>query len=538
MGIPSYYKRLVDRFPALVKKGIRALPRSDVLLMDFNCLIYQCVRAPGMPVYTAEGREAWEAALLDAVKRYTVRVWEAAGRPKQVFIGVDGVVPMAKIRQQRLRRFKSPWWAGKEREAGVRTGESWDTNAITPGTEFMEKLGTALRGLCAARGAGWSVSGADEPGEGEQKLTAWVRAEGNDTLAGKEIVVYGLDADLIVLSMMSVARDSPSVAGWKLLRELAEFEKSKGGGDGADAFGCLDIKELMKVLIPTEMPAAEYLLEYACAMCFLGNDFLPHSMSVKMRDGGHDAMCMRLAELHRRGERLVAIETGRVRAAAAAWFVTEWAMTESELLASAIQHKYKMRSPPPRTDAERAMTRVQNLPMEWREEAAIAVFQGEDVHLVEGWQEIYRARWLRGAGVEQVCGEYMRGLQWVVDYYQGKPVSYSWYFPWNLPALWGDLRGELERGCEAGGAGGNCFLEAPPVTSPVAPQEQLAMVLPMSSWGLVRRADLRGLPVRAPAFWPDRFGFFSAGKRWMWECEAEVPILSVERLRGLLMLPH
>ena len=531
MGIPSYYKRLVDRFPKLVQKGLRGLPRSDILLMDFNCLIYQCVRAPGMPVYTAEGREAWEAALLDAVKRYTVRVWEAAGKPREVFIGVDGVVPMAKIRQQRLRRFKSPWWGAKEREAGVRTGESWDTNAITPGTEFMEKLGTALRGLCAARGSGWSVSGADEAGEGEQKLTAWVRKAGAAEacpLKGKEVVVYGLDADLIVLSMMSVARDVPCIAGWKLLRELAEFEKSKGGDTGGpEAFGCLDIKELMKVLVPTEMPAAEYLLEYACAMCFLGNDFLPHSMSVKMRDGGHDAMCMRLAELHRRGDRLVDVATGRVRAVSAAWFIGAWAETEEELMAAAIGHKYKMRSPPPRSDAERAMTRVQNLPMEWREEAAIATFVGEEVRLVEGWQETYRERWLRGAGAEQVCGEYMRGLQWVVDYYQGKPVSYSWYFPWNLPALWGELHGELEA-CKSP------LLEAPPVSSPLAPQEQLAIVLPMSSWGLVRRADLRALPAKAPAFWPTHFGFFSAGKRWMWECEAEVPILSMERLRGLL----
>ena len=125
MGIPSYYKRLIDRFPRLVQRGVSALS-SDLLLMDFNCLIYQCVRAEGLPVYTRATRVEWETALIEAVKDYTVKVWAAAGKPGKVFIGVDGVVPMAKIRQQRVRRFKSVWLrkvASSSPTGGA--GESW-----------------------------------------------------------------------------------------------------------------------------------------------------------------------------------------------------------------------------------------------------------------------------------------------------------------------------------------------------------------------------------------------------------------------------
>ena len=46
----------------------------------------------------------------------------------------------------------------------------------------MEKLGRALRSLATGR-SGWTVSAADEAGEGEQKLMAWVRAHRED-LAG------------------------------------------------------------------------------------------------------------------------------------------------------------------------------------------------------------------------------------------------------------------------------------------------------------------------------------------------------------------
>ena len=141
MGIPSYYKKLIDRFPALVKKGVRAESplKSDRLYMDFNCLIYQCVRAESLPVYTAATRDVWEAALLEAVKEYTVRVWNVAGRPASVFIGVDGVVPMAKIRQQRLRRFKSRWLAAAEAEARERSLEDKfreEFSAMTARTPF------------------------------------------------------------------------------------------------------------------------------------------------------------------------------------------------------------------------------------------------------------------------------------------------------------------------------------------------------------------------------------------------------------------
>ncbi len=498
--------------------------RADCLLMDFNCLIYQCVRDPALPAYSEEGREAWETALLEAVKRYVVRVWEVAGKPREVYLAVDGVVPMAKIRQQRQRRFKSIWWAAAEREAGVRGAESWDTNAITPGTEFMEKLGRALKGLCAARGGGggvpsWSVSGADEPGEGEQKVMAWLR-ERSGRLADKNVVVYGLDADLIVLSLLTMSRLEGGVKSWRLLRELAEFE---GGRAEGGAFGALDVAELLGILVPPAMTPAEYMMEYACGMSFLGNDFLPHSLSIKIREGGHDVLCRGLTALHTAGERLVDGE-GRVRPSGCAALVAGWAEAEEEWLEEAFEDKYKARGPPPRNDRERAMVGVQNLPLEWAEEGAL---WRRGAGLVRGWRGIYRGRWLRGAEAEQVCGEYMRGLQWILDYYLGRAVSYSWYFPWNVPPLWEELLAAFR-------ARDGVALEAPAVTSPVAPAEQLAMVLPEASWRLVRDAKLRRLPALAPVYWPERFGFFSAGKRWMWECEAEVPILTIDRLRGVL----
>ena len=257
-------------------------------------------------------------------------------------------------------------------------------------------------------------------------------------------------------------------------------------------------------------------------MSFLGNDFLPHSLTVKIRDAGHDKMLAALRRVHAKGLRLVM--GGQVLGAAAAEFISEWASTEEDMLLQAIRHKYTMRPMVPRTETERLMSGVQNRPIEWRAETALVEGPVEKpTGLVSNWRNIYQ-QWLLDVPVEQAASEYARGLQWIVDYYSGKPISYSWYYPWNVPPLWSDIRAALLKGDPV----------APVVTLPVAPQEQLAMVLPLESWGLVRDKGLRALPSIAPAFWPSKFSFFSAGRRWMWECESEIPVICVERLRCLM----
>ena len=525
MGIPSYYKRLADRFPRLIQDSIKT--RTDILFMDFNCLIYNCVRGEGVPPYTKSDPEAhatWERALLERVKANTIKVWEAAGRPAEVFLGVDGVVPMAKIRQQRLRRFKSLWMAGAEEEAGVRKKgvDVWDTNAITPGTEFMEKLTTALRNLATAKGTGWTVSGAEEAGEGEQKIMQIIRQKSGE-LKGKHIVVYGLDADLIVLSLLHLARVCPEIGSWTLLRESTEFGTLKTRTPQKGEYRYLDIKELLQHICERRgrMSIADYMMEYTCAMSFLGNDFLPHSLSVHLRDGGHDTMLNALQNLHEKGRQLVVKD--RVQSESCWFFIKEWAALEEEWISQAFIAKYKMRTGPPRNETERLMSGVQNLPLEWKEEHYL---WNPEKGFLPDWKECYRGRWLRGADEAIVCREYKTGLQWILDYYTGKPVSYKWYYPWNLPPLWESLHANFKSTPD---------IFSPLPSLPVAPQEQLAMVLPVGSWGLVRNPSLRMLPTVAPVYWPSHFSFFSAGKRFMWECEAELPILTIDRMRSLLV---
>jgi len=492
MGIPSYYKKLIDRHKGLVSKKKEQMPAA--LYYDFNCLVYQCLRDKALPSY--DGTVEWEDRLLDVVCKYVRHVWTEAGQPPHVFIAVDGVVPMAKIRQQRQRRFKSVWLAEEEARCGARTGLRWDTNAITPGTAFMDRLATRLRGLCDKYG--WALSDSHEPGEGEQKIMARIRA----APPPGQTIVYGLDGDLIILSLLH-----SSSAPWLLMREAGEFGMA---GARPEEFIYLNISEL-KTIISQKTDITNYI----CAMSLMGNDFVPHSLSVKLRDGGHDIL---LAALSGAGPLVV---DGVLQWEEFRKMWVAWAVEEESWIAEGFAHKYKMRAGPPKNDYDRAMIDTTNLPIVWRAEDEIWHQSG----LRPSWKAGY-GRWCFNAAPDRMCDEYKRGLQWIWDYYTGKPVDMTWYYPWLLPPLWSDLSQKV---CVAGAL----EVESRRGDVPIAEQEQLAMVLPLKSWDLLRDQGLRAVPARAPAFWPKSFGFFSAGRRWFWECEALIPILSVRRLRAV-----
>jgi 5'-3' exonuclease len=69
------------------------------------------------------------------------------------------------------------------------------------------------------------------------------------------------------------------------------------------------------------------------------------------------------------------------------------------------------------------------------------------------------------------------------------------------------------------------FVGTMPNLEPIKPQEQLALVLPLQSYMLVRDKTLKRLPIEKPQYWPSSFELFTAGHKQMWECEAVIPII-------------
>jgi 5'-3' exoribonuclease 1 len=132
-------------------------------------------------------------------------------KPKQFFFtAIDGVAPRAKMNQQRARRF---------REKVIREGrempkeEAFDSNCITPGTEFMAKLSLQLRYFVNKKisedvdwqGVEIALSGHEVPGEGEHKIMEYIRLAKAQPYYNPNVrhCLYGLDADLIMLGLLA-----------------------------------------------------------------------------------------------------------------------------------------------------------------------------------------------------------------------------------------------------------------------------------------------------------------------------------------------
>jgi len=232
MGIPYYFASLIQKH-ARIAQRVRSKVQTAFLGIDFNCLIHN---------YLDDARPI--ESVLEAIQMILRDVCSA----DRVFIAMDGLVPYAKIVQQRYRRF---------RKSTAEVAPVFDRHQISPGTPYMRDLATAVR----ARFPEIEVSCTAEPGEGEHKIFQKMKK-------GEETVIYGLDADLILLSLPH--------STVRLLRENPDFQIKASG------FSMLSIRELAKVL---PMPVAQYVA--MCVLCF-GNDFMPALGMFSLREGGHE----------------------------------------------------------------------------------------------------------------------------------------------------------------------------------------------------------------------------------------------------------
>jgi 5'-3' exoribonuclease 2 len=91
---------------------------------------------------------------------YTDKLIKIIKPKKLLYLAVDGVAPRAKMNQQRSRRFRAAQeamekmskeqelldeWKSKGLQVPPSSARGFDSNVITPGTVFMQKLSKALQ---------------------------------------------------------------------------------------------------------------------------------------------------------------------------------------------------------------------------------------------------------------------------------------------------------------------------------------------------------------------------------------------------------
>jgi len=232
MGIPFYVASLIRSHKHIQKNLAGGKLKTDVLAIDFNCFIHHYLKAEN-PI----------GSIVVALHELLTDVVDA----KRVYVAFDGLVPYAKMVQQRYRRMRN-------QDPGP-----FDRHQISPGTPYMKELADALRFVFRDI----VVSDTLEPGEGEHKIFTWLRTLPESER--KNVCIYGLDADLVVIALAQ-----SHLANIHLLRETEER-----------GFSTISISELEKVL-----PVEKEIFVKMSIMSF-GNDFMPNLGMFSLRENGY-----------------------------------------------------------------------------------------------------------------------------------------------------------------------------------------------------------------------------------------------------------
>ena len=458
MGIPSYFSYIVKNHANVIRKLDATKFKTNNLYLDANSIIYDCVHKIDFTNLAPGNFEIIYKAVFDKIDEYITLICPDSN----IFIAFDGTAPVAKLEQQRQRRHKSLYQNKIAKAIMKRVEDPWNTTAITPGTKFMIGLNETLRKKYTNPGTynvkNIILSPSDKYGEGEHKLFEYIRAFPEQHL-GKNTVIYGLDADLIMLSINHL----PVNPNIYLFRETPEFIKSINSELDPNESYMIDIPELAKIItlnmnngepLTTEQQSNR-IYDYIFMCFFLGNDFMPHFPSVNIRTGGVDKMINAYkATIGNTTENLTNGKT------------IYWKNVRKlvQFLADAEEVNFKKETA---LRDRRENQPLKNQPLkkvEPNKEEFCSTFSksGEDElkkfdsiptydRKMEKFINPFNPNWQRryyktlfnieidDVRRKQICVNYLEGLEWTMKYYTTGCADWRWCYKYDYPPLLSDL---------------------------------------------------------------------------------------------------
>jgi 5'-3' exoribonuclease 2 len=443
MGVPGFFLWLMKNYKKdgfVFKKNEKEIQEIDYFLIDANCLIHPvCFRiiAENPDLYDME---KLEEKMIVAVLEYFEKIIAYVDPTKKTFIAIDGVAPVAKIKQQRSRRFKSV--ADKISQDNLKKKFSkpitnhWNNNAITPGTVFMEKLHKRITNWSKNRQIIYSSY--LTPAEGEHKLLQFIRTN----IANKEdytYVIYGLDADLIFLAL-STASDNIY-----LLREATEFNRK----ESKEVLNFVSIRIMRESIYNTMKRFIEYIdstkiINDFIFMCYLlGNDFLPHIPSLDIQNEGIENLIRNYAKTSKElvGEYLLG---DKINSKFLALFIKNLASEEEEILKSEYVRK-KKRFFCDGDEYEREVSKIENLQFKIDDPIKLGLDTPEKWRL-----RYYKHYWNVDDNEieefsEKLVKHYLMGIKWVTQYYFESCPCWDWYYPFDHPPFISDIAKYIDK---------------------------------------------------------------------------------------------
>tara|TARA_Y100000590_G_scaffold467350_1_gene645956 strand:+ start:420 stop:1904 length:1485 start_codon:yes stop_codon:yes gene_type:complete len=493
MGVPLYFKNIIHNYPEIVlpvKKSIVV----DNLFFDLNCAIHPCCanKINEEEMYEDIFLKIKECVELTKVKKF-------------IYIAIDGPAPRTKMEQQRQRRLKS-----------YHEKKVWDTNQITPGTLFMNHLSTFLQQRCRELTIPYFISDSNEIGEGEHKIMNYIK-----TLHLEDInVVYGLDADLIMLSLIKEQNIY-------LLRERTEYNIENIDSQ----YIYFDMQTFKKSLLETiqkdylQINNETILNDYLFICFFIGNDFIIPSPSINIRYNGLDILLETYNTIQKDFGGTFYLMNQMKKIDMTHFLIFLKYLSERE--ENNIHHILKIRRNQSKKyqkqysskdytiiedfidmEIEESNERLKNYknhsPIILRKDEE-KIFRSSNNYYLYHFYDTFTYnpsfKEILKRDIYNLCIEYLRSIQWTTEYYFHECIHWKWYYPYHFAPLLNDLYKIASQLSDI-----DLFMECE--KKAYTPEEQLKIVLPLQGDSY---------------FYPEKAKLYTIFKRYFWECHLVLP---------------
>ena len=406
MGIPSYFNFILKNHPNIIlnKKYIK----SDYLFIDSNSLIYDCINELQFKI---ENR----TILFEAIYKKIQTLIDLINPIEKSYICFDGVPPLPKMYQQRQRRFKSIM---TKQILNKNKSNLFNTNQITPGTDFMNDLDNYLNHKYENE-TKVIFDGSCNKGEGEHKICDYIRSN-HDLFYNKSKIIYGLDADLIMLGLLM----SCETNNIYLYKETKYFNYISGIKDENYYYfniGKLGL-QIDNVLKNGNIKQSIYDYIFLCFLC--GNDFLPHLSCINIRNDGINFILNNYKLLNvNKTKCIIDKDTKQINWIHFREYIQLLEKDEMEKIEENINWKMKFQHKiKPLNDEDK----LNSLP---------CFDLDKEKYLLKHINE-YNEYILKGHNVKDLCLKFLRTLEWTWYYYNGNLLNnYVYYDESHGPLL-------------------------------------------------------------------------------------------------------
>jgi len=549
MGVPGFPAWINTTFSDISKKE---LPKINNFYIDMNSLIHPQAKfvCDNNPDLINNDENTLEIKIISQCINYLEYIIEIVNPLDTIFIAIDGVAPMAKIKHQRGRRFKFIYDRKVLEHIYYKYNEKipniWNTSAITPGTIFMDKLNKTIINWINNKKYNCKIifSSSDTIGEGEHKILQHIK-----TLSESYVMIYGLDADLIFLSVSSKKNNI------YLMRELEEFSY-------------LSIDKLKIVIVEYINEQIDKKLDeniiiddfvFLCYLC--GNDFIPHIPSLNIKphnkkiQNGLDIIIDAYINIINNStieEDIYILCNNKINFKFLLKIFRMLSLKENEYFSILFNNPKKVYNnscnlEDEKNDYDNNNINNNNYIYEYYYNHLFDLQLGnQKLSIIKQKENYYNLYFeiYNNSEFNYILEEYVKGLLWTIQYYYNKCPDYTWYYPHHHAPLISDLfeyiNNNIEKIENYEKQLNNVELNKYSISS----IEQLLLVLPLEShYRLIPKIEIIRENIKK-----DYYNYFpknmldikidSINKKKSWQNILMIPIIPIKLLKSFIKLKN